>query len=112
MLKHIAIIPDGNRRWAKENGVSLAQVYLDGSRKMLNLSKRLLLNYPGLNDISLFFVSFENLQSRKESDLNPLFEAGLSFLDDFHEFASDEKIKSNALLINLLDKLSKGSSLK
>lgn len=29
-LKHIAFIPDGNRRWAKANGLSIAQAYKRG----------------------------------------------------------------------------------
>ena len=86
-LKHLAIIPDGNRRWSRNRGVSLESTYVDGCTKMLDLCKWLLHSASTVEEISLFFVSAENLRARKRHELDPLFSAGHHFLDVFYSQA-------------------------
>lgn len=38
-LKHVAVIPDGNRRWARKEGVSLLEGYKKGIERLENLLK-------------------------------------------------------------------------
>lgn len=83
-LRHLAIIPDGNRRWSRNSGVSLERTYVDGCTKMFELCKQLLNSKGTIEEISLFFVSAENLRSRRCNELDPLFGAGHHFLDLFY----------------------------
>ena len=83
-LEHLAIIPDGNRRWARSHGVSLEDTYVEGCTKMLELCKWLLESSGTIQEVSLFFVSAENLRSRCHHELDPLFSAGHHFLDLFY----------------------------
>jgi undecaprenyl pyrophosphate synthase len=82
-LKHLAIIPDGNRRWARTNGVSLERTYVEGCSKMFELCRQLLVGGT-IEEISMFFVSAENLRARPGRELDPLFSAGHHFLDLFY----------------------------
>jgi undecaprenyl diphosphate synthase len=91
-LRHLAIIPDGNRRWSAKQGVSLERTYFDSCAKMLEIC-RLLETKSGLLEVSLFFVSLENLRSRPRSELDPLFSAGHHFLDVFYESSLCEAIE-------------------
>jgi undecaprenyl pyrophosphate synthase len=90
-LQHLAIIPDGNRRWSDRHRISLERTYLDSCTKMIDVC-RLLETLPGLLEVSLFFLSLENLHSRPRSELDPLFSAGHHFLDLFYESALGEAI--------------------
>ena len=92
-LSHVAIIPDGNRRWAKKNNVDLDEVYYSGCQKMLNFASFLFGQRQFLKEVSLFFVSYENLRFRKKGDLDPLFKSGIKFVEDFHEFAKTQNIE-------------------
>lgn len=83
-LKHLAIIPDGNRRWSRAAGTSLGQTYLSGCERMFELCKVLLDSRGSIEEISLFFVSYENLRARRSDELDPLFDAGHHFLDLFY----------------------------
>jgi undecaprenyl diphosphate synthase len=83
-LKHLAIIPDGNRRWSRNRGVPLDRTYAEGCAKMFELCKHLLGRHGTIEEVSLFFVSAENLRSRCCHELDPLFSAGHHFLDLFY----------------------------
>jgi undecaprenyl diphosphate synthase len=91
-LKHLAIIPDGNRRWSAKHGVSLERTYFESCAKMLEICK-LLETMPSILELSLFFVSLENLRSRSRNELDPLFSAGHHFLNIFYECSLCEAIE-------------------
>lgn len=91
-LRHLAIIPDGNRRWSANHGVSLERTYFESCARMLEICK-LLEAIPSLLEVSLFFVSLENLRSRPRSELDPLFSAGHHFLNIFYESSLYEAIE-------------------
>ncbi len=71
MLESIAFIPDGNRRYAKKAGVSLAQSYALGTQKawdVLNwLSK-----YPTITTGTFYTFSIKNFE-RSKDELGILF---------------------------------------
>lgn len=91
--KQIAIIPDGNRRWSAERGVGLEETYLAGAAKMLKMCEWLLDANMGLQELSLFFVSVDNLRYRQQRELDPLFNAGHDFLDKFYAMAAFSSIE-------------------
>ena len=62
--KHIVLFPDGNRRWAKEKGVSIQEGYLKGKDKFndfLRWSRD-----SGVATVTVFGFSSENWQRPKE----------------------------------------------
>ena len=68
---HIAIIPDGNRRWAREHMLNLYNGYNLGIKKFIDVSiwaKKL-----GVRTISVWALSTENLASRSQQELSILY---------------------------------------
>ncbi|EQD29448.1 undecaprenyl diphosphate synthase [mine drainage metagenome] len=68
---HIAIIPDGNRRWAKEHMLNLYRGYNLGIKKFIDVS--LWAKRFGVRTISVWALSTENLVNRSPQELNVLF---------------------------------------
>lgn len=69
---HVALILDGNRRWAKKN--SLAKML--GHKRGLENLKKLLPNFieEQVEWLTIFVLSTENLASRSQSELQNLFQ--------------------------------------
>ena len=82
-LNHLAIIPDGNRRWAKQNNINLADAYVYSCDQIFNICEKILTKIDSLTELSLFFVSNENFKARNRRDLNALFIAGNYFIDKY-----------------------------
>jgi undecaprenyl diphosphate synthase len=82
---HVAIILDGNGRWAKERGLSRSEGHREGFTNLVNLSKHVF--KTGVKVLSVYAFSTENFKrSKDEVDfLMKLFE------DKFNEYA--EKLK-------------------
>ncbi|PIU36396.1 di-trans,poly-cis-decaprenylcistransferase [Candidatus Roizmanbacteria bacterium CG_4_8_14_3_um_filter_34_9] len=77
--KHVAIIPDGNRRWAKENG----KPSMEGHRYAAQTTLPNLINELIRFNIKYFTfwaLSTENLVGRSKEELNNLFELTRYFL--------------------------------
>ena len=68
--KTIALIPDGNRRWAKQNRFSFLVGYKQGVKKFIDFSEWC--NKYGINNISVWAFSTENINRPKE-EVNALF---------------------------------------
>ena len=63
--KHIAIIMDGNRRWAKSNNLSVFQAYEKGLDTLYNTIKNCI--KLKINHLTVFGFSTENwTRSKKE----------------------------------------------
>lgn len=58
MPKHVAIILDGNRRWAKQNGLTISEGQEAGCRRALDMTEEFFT--AGINTVSLFAFSTEN----------------------------------------------------
>lgn len=56
---HVAIIPDGNRRWAKDNGKSIVEGYEQGILVVRDVVNKALV--LGINYLTLFVLSTENV---------------------------------------------------
>lgn len=62
--KHVAIIMDGNRRWAKENDVSLYEGYIKGGEALLDVIKASI--DLGIEILTVYAFSTENWKRQKE----------------------------------------------
>ncbi len=70
MPRHIAIIPDGNRRWAKKRGMSLAEGYDKGIRKIGDVLKWC--KASGVHTLSMWGFSTDNAK-RNPEEIRKLF---------------------------------------
>ena len=69
MPHHVAIIMDGNGRWAKERGKKRSEGHLAGSKMLKKLSLYIL--KKGIKELSVFAFSTENFK-RSEEEVNYL----------------------------------------
>ncbi len=68
--KHIAIIPDGNRRWAKKRGMTLVKGYDKGIRKIGDVMKWC--REEGVRTLTMWGFSTDNAK-RNPEEINKLF---------------------------------------
>jgi undecaprenyl diphosphate synthase len=68
---HLAIIPDGNRRWSREHRMNLLRSYNSGIRKFIDVS--IWAKQFGVQMISVWALSTENIKSRSASELATLY---------------------------------------
>lgn len=73
---HIGLIPDGIRRWAKINHVSLLEAYLIGIEKLSEITKMFYKN--NIETISIYASSIYNF-SRSEEEINAFCKAEALF---------------------------------
>lgn len=67
--KHIAIIMDGNRRWAKNNGLSTKEGHKAGSKNLENIAR--FCNKIGIKYLTVYAFSTENWK-RSQSEVSAL----------------------------------------
>ena len=92
--KHIAIIMDGNRRWAKAKGLPVALGHKEGAKtleKIVRYAKKV-----GIKYITVYAFSTENWK-RTEEEVSALMNLMQSYLDDYSKRADSENIKVNIL---------------
>ncbi len=77
--KHIAIIPDGNRRWAKKNNKSIYEAYDKGIRKFIDVAKWG--KEFDIKTITAWAFSTENFK-RSEEEKRVLWKLFSYFLDE------------------------------
>ena len=88
--KHIAIIMDGNRRWAKAKGKPAGFGHKEGAKVLERIVRYA--NKIGIENITVYAFSTENWKRAKDevSTLMALFQ---SYLDDYSKRADSENIK-------------------
>lgn len=69
--RSVAIIPDGNRRWAKSHKLQLMRGYDIGINKAISVS--LWLNKLGIKELSIWALSTENVKNRSKDELKLLY---------------------------------------
>jgi undecaprenyl diphosphate synthase len=72
MLKHLAIIMDGNRRWAKQKGVARWRGHQEGA-KVIEYAINFCLEM-NIKFLSLYTFSLENLKNRSKQEQDFLFD--------------------------------------
>ena len=94
MPKHIAIIMDGNRRWAKAQGKPASFGHKEGAKTLEKIVRYA--NKRGLEHITVYAFSTENWK-RAEDEVNTLMALLQSYLDDYSKRADSENIKVKIL---------------
>lgn len=95
--KHVVIIPDGNRRWARKKGLNP----WDGHREGIERIKELIKEAEKLEVVCLSFwlLSIDNIKNRAKSEINFLF----NLLNKYLEKLSKEKeIHEKGVKISIL----------
>ncbi len=96
---HVAIIPDGNRRWAKKNGLTTFWGHEKGSDAMETIiEKALEIKIPYL---TIWGTSLDNITKRSKTEVNYLFKI---FQKEFEKIVKDEKIHKNKVRIEVIGK--------
>src|SRR5574344_1218479 len=97
--KHIAIIMDGNRRWAKQNGLDTPSGHREGAENLKRISK--FANKIGIKHMTVYAFSTENWK-RSEVEVNAIMKLlKIYILDLLENQDSNIKIK----IIGNLEKL-------
>ena len=90
MPRHIAIIMDGNRRWAKAKGKSTSYGHKEGAKTLEKVVRHA--NKIGLEYITVYAFSTENWK-RAEEEVKALMLLFQTYLDDYSKRADTENIK-------------------
>ncbi len=94
MPKHIAIIMDGNRRWAREKGLDIKKGHKEGAKTLEKIVRYA--NKIGLQYITVYAFSTENWKRTKE-EVGALMLLLQTYLDDYSKRADTENIKVKIL---------------
>lgn len=90
-LRHVAVILDGNGRWAKQHGVERKEGHLAGANRVVDF-----MNYIGRYDsiryVTLYAFSTENWK-RSKDEVDALMNILARFLDDNLEVLLKEKVR-------------------
>jgi tritrans,polycis-undecaprenyl-diphosphate synthase [geranylgeranyl-diphosphate specific] len=103
---HVAIIPDGNRRWAKKKSLASFvghQIAFSGHQKGASsaeeiIKKALEMKIPYL---TIWGSSLDNITKRSKSEVNCLFKI---FKEEFEKIIKEEKIHKNKVRIEVIGK--------
>ena len=102
MPEHIAIIMDGNRRWAKSLGKQPSEGHKAGAETLRQIAKDC--NNLGIKYLTVYAFSTENWKRSKE-EVSYLMFLLKSYLKDFSKKASKENIRIKVLgNIDILEK--------
>lgn len=88
--KHIAIIMDGNRRWAKERNLPIKQGHKEGGKTLEKIVRYA--NKIGIRYITVYAFSTENWK-RTEEEVSAIMLLMQNYLDDYAKRADTENIK-------------------
>ena len=104
--KHIGIIMDGNRRWAKENGLPKNQGHKEGAKTLERIVRYA--NKIGIKHITVYAFSTENWK-RAEEEVSAIMLLMQNYLDSYAKRANSENIKMQFLgnISELSDRMQK-----
>ncbi len=94
MPKHIAIIMDGNRRWAKERNLDSKLGHRQGAKTLEKIVRYA--NTIGLKYLTVYAFSTENWKRTKD-EIGALMILLQNYLDDYSKRADTENIKIKVL---------------
>ncbi|MEM0362872.1 MAG: polyprenyl diphosphate synthase [Sulfolobaceae archaeon] len=103
--RHVGIIPDGNRRWARNNGLSLSDAYFYGYLKLKKVLIWLL--ELGIKNVTVFALSTDNCEKRKEQELSIVISYIKKGLEDLLNDPIVDKYKIKVSVIGKIDRLPK-----
>ena len=91
--EHVAIIMDGNRRWAMKNNLNTPQGHKEGAENLKRIAK--FANKIGIKYLTVYAFSTENWK-RSQEEVGAIMKLLKFYLLDFFNW-SDENIKINVL---------------
>ncbi|MFH0969289.1 MAG: polyprenyl diphosphate synthase [Patescibacteria group bacterium] len=97
--KHVAIIPDGNRRWAKKRGMKPWEGHEFGAKNTKKLVSRAF--HLGIRCLSFWGSSLENLKKRPLQEKKALLGIYEKY---FRDLANSEEVHKNKAKINFIGK--------
>ncbi len=109
--RHVAIIPDGNRRWAKEHSLPTIKGHQKGNERIMELSR--VAQEMGIETVTVWGFSTENWE-RDESEKDYLFKLFMRMLRRVAREARQRNIRVHhlgrqdrlpSMIINYLKKL-------
>lgn len=86
-LTHVAIIMDGNRRWATEKGIPKMLGHTQGAKNVRTIAKAA--QDMNIGYLTLWALSTENLKNRSEKELDHLFSLFSKLIDYLDEFVKN-----------------------
>lgn len=96
-ITHLAVIPDGNRRWAKKNGLPSFIGHQKGAENFERLVFKALEN--DIRYFTFWGASMDNITKRSESEVNYLYEI---FENQFKRLANDKRIHEKKVKVTVL----------
>ena len=84
---HIAIIMDGNRRWARVRNLNVSDGHKKGAETLENIAKYC--NKIGIKYLTVYAFSTENWK-RPENEVNALMNIFRTYLDDVRNYIKEE----------------------
>ena len=90
-LRHVAIILDGNGRWAAQHGVERKEGHLAGANRVVDFMNYVS-QYDSIRYVTLYAFSTENWK-RSKDEVDALMNILAQFLDDNLELLVKEKIR-------------------
>ncbi len=97
---HVGIIPDGNRRWARRRGVSLADAYRAGYERLREVLDRLL--DLGVRAVSVYAMSLDNYLKRSGEEAGAVMALALK---GFRELRSSRRLASKGVEVRVIGRL-------
>lgn len=95
-MTHLLIIPDGNRRYAKKNGLDYPAAYKIASDKVLEMIKWAGRN--GFSEVTFYGLSYDNVVKREKEEVEPIVKA---WADGFLSWANDEELKAAGIAVEI-----------
>ncbi len=92
--RHVAIIPDGNRRWARQRGLGTVFGHREGAKRIKEITNHA--NKIGIKFLSFYVFSTENW-SRTKKEVNELMNLILEFLKK-----ADKELDGGNVKINII----------
>ena len=96
-LSHIAIIPDGNRRWAKKRGLAPWEGHEAGTKHLEDLLETA--SKEGIKYFSFWGSSEDNLEKRPFLEKKALLRI---YKENFEKMCTSPKIHQNQIRINVI----------
>jgi undecaprenyl diphosphate synthase len=101
-ITHLAVIPDGNRRWAKKNGLPSFIGHQKGAENFERLVFKAL--EKDIKYFTFWGASMDNITKRSESEVNYLYEI---FDNQFKRLADDKRIHEKRVKVTVLGRWEK-----
>jgi tritrans,polycis-undecaprenyl-diphosphate synthase [geranylgeranyl-diphosphate specific] len=94
---HLGLIPDGNRRWAREHGLEPSEGHRRGAQVMEECLKWCV--EEGIEEVSVYALSSENLAKRPKEELGEIFNI---FAEYFKKLSQDDLVHKYEVRVRVL----------